>query len=486
MSGFSGRSSADPLARRERRGAATVRLNSGEGSAAADMASMMDPATKSLADALRWSYHVLLGSIVVLAALFAFSGFTSVGASERGIKLRFGQIVDSNLEPGAHLGWPAPIGRIIKVPVGEQVLDLRRQFFPSLSADEENKLASEGSTTLSGGGSDSLDPNVDGQLLTADGAMVHARWTVSYRHDEARPDLNARNIPDEDVEQKIVLVVVMQAIVRAAAGVTLDEFMRNIPDESRAEGTFRTVESLARQTAQGTLDRLESGIQIQTLAMTQKFPPRRVMGRYYQVQAAQSQSASAIEQADDQRRQSLQAAAGDAADVILAQIDRYELDLAKGDAAAAEATLAQINSLLLGEAVEIGGRAVQVRVSGAVTSMLDGARQERTTMVAKAKADADLFVAKLAAYKVNPTVLLNGDWADAYRAFATRDGTQIMLLPATGRPTVISINRDPALLREQEVDRLGKEFDDANRKRQQELLRNRFEQRQRDGMKVAS
>lgn len=484
MSTFPG-GGGNPLARRERREAATVRLGAGGGSEAADLASMMDPATKSLADALRWSYRVLLGAIAVLFVLFAGSGFTSVGASERGIKLRFGQIVDRNLEPGAHFGWPAPIGKIIKVPVGEQVIDLRKQFFPNLAEAEEKQLAEQGSTVLAGGGSDSLDPNVDGQLLTADGAIVHARWTVTYRHDERNPDLNARNIGDEAAEQKIVQSVVMQAIVRAAASVTLDEFMRNVPDERRAEGAFRTVESLAMQTAQAMLDRLESGILIQTLAMTQKFPPRRVMPSYYRVQAAQSESASAIEDAVSARREALQAAAGDAAEVILSQIDQYELDLAKNDTAAAEATLARIDALLLGQPVEIDGRTYNPRVSGTVTSLLDGARQERTSMVAQAKAEADLFEAKLAAFKANPKVLLNGDWADAYQAFATREGTQIMLLPPGAVRTVLSINRDPVLSREQDIARFGKEFEEAQRERIRSMERARFEQRMQGGVKSA-
>ncbi len=486
MSNFPGGTpSTNPLSRRERRGAATVRLNGAEGSQAADMASMMDPATRSLADALRWSYRVMLGSIVVLAGLFIGSGSTSVGASERGIELRFGRVVARNLDSGLHFGWPAPFGQIIKVPTGAQRMELRKEFFPNLSENEEKQLAADGSTVLAGGGSDSLDPNVDGQLLTADGAMVHARWSVSYQHDEQNPELNARNIGDEQAEQKIVRAVVMQSIVRATASVTLDEFMRNVPDANRADGTFRTVELLATRSAQAMLDRLESGIQIRELVMTQKFPPRRVMPSYYRVQSAESQSAAQIEDAVSSRREKLQAAAGDAAEPILAEIDRYELELARQNHEAAEATLARINGLLMGQAVEIDGRTVNPRVSGTVTALLDGARQERTTMVATAKAEADLFSAKLEALKVNPKVLLNGDWADAYQAFATRADTQMMLLPPGAARTVLMINRDPALVREQEIQRNSREYDAAQNERLRKIERARFEQRQLGGMKVS-
>ena len=424
-------------------------------------------------------------AIIVLIVLFGASGFTRIGASERGIKLRFGQVVDRNLEDGAHFGWPAPIGEIIRVPIGSQQLELRKQFFPNLSDSEEKEFMAKGSAVLANGGSDSLDPNTDGQLLTADGAIVHARWSVAYQHDERDPVLFAQNIGDEDTERRLVQSVVMQAIVQAAASVTLDEFMRYVPDASRPAGTFRTVEDLALQTAQAKLDKLQAGVVIQSLTMTQKFPPRRVMPSYYQVQAAESQSAAQIEDAVSARRERLQATAGDAAELILAQIDQYELDLARKDTAAAEATLARIDALLQGQPIELEGQTVNTRVSGEVTALLDGARQERTTMVAQAKADADLFEAKLEAYKVNPKVLLNGDWADAYLTFATRESTQIMLLPPGSERTVLMINRDPSLTREQEIARNAKEYDKAQQKRIEEQERARYEQRQTGTMKVS-
>jgi hypothetical protein len=106
-------------------------------------------------------------------------------------------------------------------------------------------------------------------------------------------------------------------------------------------------------------------------------------------------------------------------------------------------------------------------------------------MVARAKAEAELFDAKLEAFKVNPKVLLNTDWADAYMAFATREGTQIMLLPPGAIRTVLSINRDPVLSREQDIARFGREFDEAQRERIRSMERARFEQRMQGGTRAA-
>lgn len=465
----------NPLAPRERRQTATVRLNESGQSAAAELASMMDPATKSLADALRISYKLLLGSILVLVALYFGSGVQKVGESERGMRLLFGRVVSSNLSPGPQFSAPPPIGEIVKVRVDEQSTEVT--FFPNLSEAEQKSLDERGPTTLSGGGSDSLDPNADGQLITADGSIAHARWSISYRRDDIRPEVSERNI-DPDFINKLVVAVARRSIVIAAASMTLDEMMRNVPDAGRNPETFRTMEHRARELAQKALDDMDSGIRVQQLVMTQKFPPRRVMPDYYRVQSAESDAGAAVVESERAWQQSLQRTAGDAASVLVDQIDRYEVELLKGDDEAAAATFGVINKLLLGEPVEIDGAKLNPRVSGDVTSRLDQARQERTTMVASARSEAELFEAKLKAFNSNSLVLINSDWSDAYSTFLNRPGVQVMWLPPdnTGR-LVMLINRDPMLAREQEMQRNTEQFQRAAQDRAKERERAQFEQR---------
>lgn len=466
---------SNPLTPRGRRQTASVRLNETGPSAAAELASMMDPATKSLADALRISYRLLLASIVVLVALYFGSGVQKVGESERGMRLLFGRVVSPNLSPGPQFSAPPPIGEIVKVRVDEQSVEIT--FFPNLSDTEQTSLNKDGPTVLAGGGPDSLDPGSDGQLITADGSIAHARWTLTYRRDDLRPDESERNI-DPDHLAAIVKAVARRSIVTAAASMTLDEMMRNIPDSGRDPETFRTLEQRARDLTQRALDDMEAGIRVQQLVMTQKFPPRRVMPDYYRVQSAESDAGAAVLEAERVWQQSMQKTAGDAAAVIIEQIDRYEVELLRGDADAAERTLAAINKLLLGEPVEIDGAPLNPRVSGDVTSRLDQARQERTTMVAAARSDAELFAAKLKAFESNPLVLVNSDWADAYSTFLARPGVQVLLLPpqSAGR-WVLNINRDPFLAREQEMARNTEEFQRAQQQRVKERERAQFEQR---------
>lgn len=465
----------NPLSTRERRQTASVRLNESGPSAAAELASMMDPATKSLADALRISYRLLLASIAVLVALYFGSGVQKVGESERGMRLLFGRVVSPSLSPGAQFSAPPPIGEIVKVRVDEQSSEIK--FFPNLSESEQKSLDKDGPTVLAGGGSDSLDPNADGQLITADGSIAHARWTISWRRDDLRPDVSERNINPEHLSS-IVQAIARRSIVTAAASMTLDEMMRNIPDQGRNPEQFRTIEQRARDLTQRALDDMNAGVRVQQLVMTQKFPPRRVMPDYYRVQSAESDAAAAVLEAERAWQQAMQKTAGDAAAVLIEQIDRYEVELLRNDTAAAERTFETINRLLMGEPVEIDGVVLNPRISGDVTSRLDQARQERTTMVAAARSDAELFAAKLKAFESNSLVLVNTEWSDAYSTFLGRPGVQVLLLPPqTAGRWVLNINRDPFLSREQEMQRNTEEFQRAQQQRVRERERAQFEQR---------
>jgi hypothetical protein len=71
------------------RRAASITL-SGTG-VAGDTASLMDPANQSLAEALKISFRIVQLAMVVLAALFVFSGFQTVEENEKGIRVTLGK-----------------------------------------------------------------------------------------------------------------------------------------------------------------------------------------------------------------------------------------------------------------------------------------------------------------------------------------------------------------------------------------------------------
>lgn len=475
-------------ARRGRR-AASVTLREGE-QRAQSVGDLMDPANKSLADALRIAYRLLQGLILVLVVVFVFSSTREVQTSEIGVRTTFGKIDRDDLAPGLHLSWPDPFGKIIKITRTEQRADLTREFFPALADAEEKLMAEKGVQGLAEGGRDALDPDADGALLTADGSLVHARWQITYQRTKDSKSLRAiSSDADSDstdyTEKRIVNAVARRAIVQAAATMTIDEVLFDLKDPAR-KGPFQPLHVAAKAIAQEQLTRMDAGITLQNFDKKTPMAPRQVMKSFSLVQTAQSQSKQRREQADGEAKNRLLKAAGAGAPVILDLIDRYERDLAAGDATKAATTLETIHNYMRRKPIEIDGKPVTAVVSGEVTSTVAQAEQYRTGTVTRASGDASSFAAKLSAFRANPQVFLTGEWTDAVASVMNRDTVQTMLLPPGLERLMVQINRDPWLAQEvkAKLDALKVEQNlrDIQNKRRRELFEKKFDGTSMEGV----
>lgn len=440
------------------------------------VADLMDPANKSLADALRIAYRLLQGAIVVMVLIYAASGLQKIDEGESGVRVTFGTIESENLSPGLHAAWPAPVGEVIRIATGVQRVDLKRQFFPNLSEHEEKTLSDPNGReqALAGGGRADLDPDADGQLLTGDGSIVHARFLVTYRRTDPRMWLTTIASDDatpDRIEKELVTAAARRGIVHAASRMTIDEVLYNQPETWRQPGEFTPLADLAKVSAQGMLAQLKSGLEIEQIIMTDKMPPRTVMQSFTAVQSAQSAASNEVQKAENDARQRLTEAAGEAAPVILTMIDQYEAQLVSGNRAAADGALARIHDVMMRRPVEMDGKPVTVPVSGKVSEAVSSAMQFRSSVVSRAQADASVFNAKLQAYRTNPSVFLASEWRDAMTSFLNQSNVQTMMLPSNVDRTVIQINRDPDISNMQTQERLLKAQEEAIKKRQREQQR---------------
>ncbi len=468
---------------RPRRQSASVTLRAGAG-AEPNIQDMMDPASRSLADALKITYRLLLVAMVAIAGVYLLSGFQKINEQERGVRTIFGRVTGSDLAPGFTPSFPEPFGELIRVPTGEVSVELRREFFPRLTETEEKNLAEKGASGVQGG-TNSLDPDAEGSLITADGNLVHARVVVTYRR--TSPSKTLMNIagdpnakPEESVERKIVAAAARRAMVHATARLTVDEFLSNQRDAARSGGDVRPLESLAREMAQATLDSMDTGIEIQQFLLNFRMPPRFLNADFNAVLSAQSDAAKAIAEAELAAKQTLNAAAGEAAPVLLSQIDQYERELGQNQPEQAAQTLDRLHKLMMREPVEIDGKTVTANTFGTVSTTIAAANRHRTEVVSRAQADAALFTAKRAAYTSNASVMVNTEWTGALQTFLQRPSVQTMLLPASTERVVMMLNRDPAIKRRQETDRMQREALEAQKKRDADRRREQFE-RQFDG-----
>lgn len=474
-----GTSTGTILAPAQRRGRRGVTLRS-DREGGPSMQDMLDPASRSLADALKITYRLLVIAMVVMIAAYFLSGFKRVNESESGVRTVLGKIAASDIPPGFTPSFPEPIGELIRVKTGLEAIKVDKAFFFRLSEAEEKTLAAPGGLqSLANGGSNALDPDVEGALLTADGNLVHTQVKVTYRR--TSPSKNVQNIADDDasgsIEREIVIAAVRRGMVMAAARTSIDEFIRNQAEENRADNDVRNVAQFAKDVSQQMLTALGSGIEIQELLLEHPTAPRPLMNSFNDVQTSQSKAAKDVSDAEAARKERLSITAGDAAPVILTQIDEYERQLSLGDQAKAAAVLAKIHALMLREPVEINGKTAVVNTFGKVSNMISEANRYRTEVVGKAQASAGLFEAKRAAFASNPEVMIASEWTNAMQAFLTRDSVQVLLVPPGAERVTVQLNRDPSIKREQEQAQLQKEAMKADVQRDLERRRQNAEKK---------
>lgn len=412
-------------------------------------AASMEAAHKSLADALRITYNLLLVLMVALVLIFVFTGVRQVNEFEVGLKVTFGKITEGNLQPGAHFNLPFPLGEIISVSRSQETMTLDRSFTP-VDFNPSRPIEQQGI------GTQTLRPGIDGSLLTADGSIAHARLSVSYRIADA--NLYLEKLNPEQVRD-ILRALVERATVSTVASVTIDEFLARSstgvvaagdPAPSRAD----SIETRIRSLTQDSVDDLELGLEITEVSLTQVFPPFRVFSDFQDVNNKDAQATQKLEKAEEDRRRALNQAAGSAYRPLLDLIDEYERldDLGEDDAA--EAILQTIFEVFEGahdgSDVAINDLTyASVVFAGRAAQTIGEARRTAQTIADNARRDAAIFEAKLAQYRANPEAFIAREWREALLAFInSTDRTVQLFFAPSGTALDLILNSDPDVARE--------------------------------------
>ncbi|MEM1331199.1 MAG: SPFH domain-containing protein [Planctomycetota bacterium] len=444
---------------------ASVRLNEdGANAAAAAGPDQLDAANASLFDALKITFRLLQGGMIVVALLYLLSGFQSVQVGERAIALVFGKVQENDLGPGFRFSLPYPVGELVRIQESPAPISVDREFWldtrGSVSDSYEN-LPSRFQLT----------PGVDGSVVTADGNIAHTRWTMSYvRSDPAK---YAENVLPED-EQRLLRSAVRRGAVTAIAGVTIDELLKQAGDEPGS------VTDTARRVAQDMLDRHNTGIEITRLTLDDKIPPTSLRDAFSSVQQAESGAAEAVTQARNEARLRLNSTAGLAADPLIGIIERYERAVELGEVEESEVLLTSIEMMLEGNAIDLDGDVVESLVSGEVTELINRAKQDATTLVNRRSAEYATFLAKSEQFAANPLLTIQRSWREAFEVFMARDTVQVLASPPGTDTLELIINQDPDIRKELDRAQKAREAEEA-RQRALDLQRDaRFERRSSD------
>ncbi|MEX2672311.1 MAG: SPFH domain-containing protein [Phycisphaeraceae bacterium] len=412
----------------------------------------LDPAQQSLADALRVSFNILKVVMVLLLVAYVFSGAFWVEEQERAVRLRFGAMVGEPgqqvYEPGWHFGLPYPIEQDLRVPVSQQTINIQRAYWYEISEADLGRSPEE-----LAGRAGPLDPERDGSLLTGDANIFHARFNVNYTVTDpaaffqnvglARPGVD--RLPNGTVAQRtmdladaLVRNVTEQGIIHAFAQAEADQIYRQVFPRDRALARMREV-----------MEQMNTGITIDRLDMTDPQLPQPVQPAAQAVTNAESARAQLIEEARQEQARILGEIAGAAHPALVNLIREYEQARTVGDEENAEQILSELNTAL--ERLILSEERGALRIGGEVARVINEATTYRTTIGQQIQAEVSLFQAYLEDYRRAPRLLQTRLWQDARESILTGDVETFYLMDGQFYPV---LNRDPALARQREEERL--------------------------------
>jgi len=433
-------------------------------------------ATRSLTEALRVSFH-LLAVVMVGTILFwlIVTGMSCVEPTQRAVRMVFGAIQGRGAErvfgEGLVWSWPEPFGRVLRVSVAQQTLELN-DFWMYERPEEKAVRLSERRPSARG-----LRPGWDGALLTGDRNLVHARIVCKYRTgvrgESPDPDAvidylsHIRDTHDEKLTatREMVRSAVCAAAIRVAAGRTLESIY-----PSGQESFAKAV----RKYAQRRLDELNSGIHIDRIEVPSLTVPLAAIPAFNAESKARQDMRAQHEEARIAATKVLYGAAGDSWQLLAGQLERPEelettasqrataleasrsrwVDVfrrwVKAQGAQKDALAAEIrrfgllnlyaearemgNERLAGQVLaEIGRVITSSRTGGTAARIINRARTYSERVRNNAQARAERFQKLLKEYRAAPDLFIKRLWTEVQREILTNPLTSKVLLPKAGK-----------------------------------------------------
>jgi len=396
----------------------------------------LDPAHRSLADALRVSFWVLKAVMVLLVIAYLFSGVVNVSQQQKAVRLRLGRIVTQNgspvLEPGGpYFAWPYPFEQVLYIPTAPQQIQINNAFWYETSQADMGKTVTQ--LQQSAG---QLNPLKDGFLLTGDMNIIHARWSVTYT--VTSPVDYVTHIKTLDTANHLVRTAAQQGIIFAVAQSPAQQLVKLQPIDA------------AMIHAQAALDAIQSGIKITNLSTQKAVFPLPIRAAAQEIIDAESEKAQLVEDAQKNWDQALGSTAGQAYQPLLQLIEDYEQATDTADQTRIDDLQAKLDQALTHLTIQHGDTALPI--SGEVARIIYQAKTYRTQVVARVSAQAQYFQSLLPQYRKNPQIVLNRLWQDAKQQILTGDVETIYLPPGQ---SYLELNRDPKIKQDRERKRLA-------------------------------
>lgn len=403
----------------------------------------LDAAGKSLSEALRISFIILKVIMVVLVIIFLASGLRTVGSNEQALVLRFGKIrgIGENriLGPGLKLLFPYPIHEIVKIPTAKkQTLPINSFWYFQKNLD----VLPKGPKTRERF-DETLKPKEDGYCITrgeqqsriipgatgSDYNIVHSKWHLTYSIDD--PERFFKNVYIEDIKPgqshadviekgltPLLKPLVEHSVVSAMVNYTIDDVIQNPGSISK------NVQRLVQQ----KLDKIETGIKVISVQLTERIWPRQVDDAFQASIRARQASQKAISQAKGYAENTLNEAGGPVADRLLKALRGQNPD-------------------------EQDTELLWAQLAGQAQERIAEARAYRTKVVETARANAEYLQLLLPEYKKSPELVIQKIYQDAIENVLNNAEEKMIIQPTKGTKGTefrIKLNRDPTIKPESE------------------------------------
>ena len=247
---------------------------------------------------------IIVGVLVILAAIVAFSSVFTIQPEEVGVVLRFGEY-NRTAEPGLNFKMPSPLEQIFKVPVQRQ---LKQEFgFQTVEAGVRSRFS---------------DRNFEGEslMLTGDLNVAVVEWIAQYRVDDPYKYLfRVRSVTKTFRDMN-------EAVMRAVVG---DRSVDEVITIGRLE-----IEDEVKLRLQELCNRYETGIVVDQIVLQDVNPPDPVKPSFNEVNQAEQERERAINDARSAYNRIIPKARGQAEETIQ-QAEGYAIDRvnrARGDA----------------------------------------------------------------------------------------------------------------------------------------------------------
>jgi regulator of protease activity HflC (stomatin/prohibitin superfamily) len=394
---------ASPMEIEAPRRAASAQFNvMAEVGSQAALREAMDPANKSLAEALQLSFRVLQFGIIVLLVLFLFSGFKTIGNNESGIATIWGKVEDSQgLKPGLQMNWPPPIGDFVLVSTETRTQNDGRRFLASTQGAVNEGEAIQQATY------EGLKPGRDYSVLVDGGELAHVMVDAQYVVEDV---LSYVEHMEQGNAGTLVRLALQRAVVHVGATHTLLQLRETLSADE--------IRSMLKTSAQDTLDSVGSGLRIVDLGMVQKFEPPRYIQQSFEEYTVNLQLAQQeIQNAQKTKDHTLIRAAGEHWLEVVDLIETYEVQWELGDAAAAD-TMAKINNFFDGDLV-----------AGNAYKAISRAKGHMADIDMTLGMEARRFEGLLEAYRLHPQLVIAERWMNARNTVMGQPDVETMYVP---------------------------------------------------------